>query len=89
VCSQDHEQVGNRAGGERVADQMDSESLKMAAAVMLLAPFVPLLFMGEEYGEKRPFLYFTSHGGHDLIEAARKGRRDEFAAFRWNEIPDP
>lgn len=89
VYSQNHDQVGNRAGGERLADLVDFESLKMAAALTLLSPFVPLLFMGEEYGEKRPFLYFTSHGDHDLIEAVRKGRRDEFAAFGWAEIPDP
>jgi maltooligosyltrehalose trehalohydrolase len=89
VYSQNHDQVGNRAGGERLADLVDLQGLKMAAAVTLLSPFVPLLFMGEEYGEKRPFLYFTSHGDHDLIEAVRKGRRDEFAAFGWTEIPDP
>jgi maltooligosyltrehalose trehalohydrolase len=68
---------------------VDFESLKMAAAVTLPAPFVPLLFMGEEYGEERPVLYFTSHGDHDLIEAVRKGRCDEFAVFRCSEIPDP
>jgi maltooligosyltrehalose trehalohydrolase len=89
VYSQNHDQVGNRAGGERLADLVDFESLKMAPALTLLSPFVPLLFMGEEYGEKRPFLYFTSHGDHDLIEAVRKERRDEFAAFGWTEIPDP
>jgi maltooligosyltrehalose trehalohydrolase len=89
VYSQNHDQVGNRAGGERLADLVDFHALKMAAAVTLLSPFVPLLFMGEEYGEKRPFLYFTSHGDHDLIEAVRKGRSDEFAAFGWTEIPDP
>jgi maltooligosyltrehalose trehalohydrolase len=89
VFNQNHDQVGNRAGGERLADLVDFTSLKMAAGVVLLSPFVPLLFMGEEYGEKQPFQYFTSHGDQDLIEAVRKGRRDEFAAFGWTEIPDP
>ena len=56
----------------------------------MLSPYVPLLFMGEEYGETAPFLYFTSHGDPALIEAVRKGRREEFAAFRWQgETPDP
>ena len=89
VFNQNHDQVDNRAGGERIADLVDLESLKMAAGVTLLSPFVPLLFMGEEYGEMQPFQYFTSHGDQDLIEAVRKGRRDEFAAFGWTEIPDP
>jgi maltooligosyltrehalose trehalohydrolase len=89
VFNQNHDQVGNRAGGERLADLVDFESLKMAAGVTLLSPFVPLLFMGEEYGEMQPFQYFTSHDDQDLIEAVRKGRLDEFAAFGWTEIPDP
>ena len=89
VFSQNHDQVGNRAGGERLADLVDLEGLKMAAGVALLSPFVPLLFMGEEYGEKQPFQYFTSHGNKGLIEAVRKGRREEFASFGWSDIPDP
>lgn len=90
VCIQNHDQVGNRARGERLSEQLDFEGLKLAAGVTLLAPFVPLLFMGEEYGEKAPFQYFTSHSDADLIEAVRKGRREEFSAFAWEgEIPDP
>jgi len=91
VFSQNHDQVGNRANGERLAELVDFESLKLAAGVTLLSPFVPLLFMGEEYGEKRPFQYFTSHGDPGLIEAVRRGRRQEFAHFDWREeeIPDP
>jgi maltooligosyltrehalose trehalohydrolase len=69
---------------------VDFESLKLAAGATLLSPFLPLLFMGEEYGETAPFPYFTSHGDAALIEAVRSGRRDEFAAFSWKgELPDP
>lgn len=90
VCIQNHDQIGNRAKGERLSALVDFESLKLATGVTLLAPFVPLLFMGEEYGETAPFQYFTSHGDADLIEAVRKGRREEFAAFAWEaEVPDP
>jgi maltooligosyltrehalose trehalohydrolase len=90
VFSQNHDQVGNRAQGERLVQLTDLDSARLAAGVTLLSPFVPLLFMGEEYGETRPFLYFTSHGDAALAEAVRKGRREEFAAFGWSgEIPDP
>jgi maltooligosyltrehalose trehalohydrolase len=90
VFSQNHDQVGNRALGERLSQLVSFEGQKLAAGVTLLSPFVPLLFMGEEYGETSPFLYFTSHGDQDLIEAVRRGRREEFARFGWqHEIPDP
>jgi maltooligosyltrehalose trehalohydrolase len=90
VCIQNHDQIGNRARGDRLSELLDLEGLKLAAGVTVLAPFVPLLFMGEEYGEKAPFQYFTSHSDADLIEAVRKGRREEFSAFAWEgEIPDP
>ncbi|MFM7149840.1 MAG: malto-oligosyltrehalose trehalohydrolase [Gemmataceae bacterium] len=90
VFMQNHDQVGNRARGERLSVLLDGESQKLAAGLLLLSPFVPLLFMGEEYGEKAPFQYFISHGDHGLIEAVRRGRRREFAAFAWQgEIPDP
>jgi len=76
--------------GDRLSKLLDFEGLKLAAGVTVLAPFVPLLFMGEEYGEKAPFQYFTSHSDADLIEAVRKGRKEEFSAFAWEgEIPDP
>ncbi|MFW6054508.1 MAG: DUF3459 domain-containing protein, partial [Thermodesulfobacteriota bacterium] len=66
------------------------EALKLAAACVLLSPFLPLLFMGEEYGEDAPFLYFVSHSDPDLIQAVREGRKREFAAFDWSgEPPDP
>jgi len=90
VCSQNHDQVGNRALGERSSALLTLEAQKLSAATVLLSPYVPLLFMGEEYGETAPFLYFTSHSDPALTEAVRKGRKKEFAAFRWKgEIPDP
>ncbi|HEY8715343.1 MAG TPA: malto-oligosyltrehalose trehalohydrolase, partial [Candidatus Acidoferrum sp.] len=90
VCIQNHDQIGNRARGDRLSTLVDFETLKLAAGATALAPFVPLLFMGEEYGETAPFQYFTSHGDAALIEAVRKGRREEFSAFAWEgEIPDP
>jgi maltooligosyltrehalose trehalohydrolase len=90
VFAQNHDQVGNRMRGERLSVLASFEALKLAAGVVLLSPFLPLLFMGEEYGETAPFLYFISHADGNLIEAVRKGRKEEFTAFRWKgEIPDP
>jgi maltooligosyltrehalose trehalohydrolase len=90
VCSQNHDQVGNRALGDRLSQIVDFESLKLAAGITLLSPFVPLLFMGEEYGETSPFLYFTSHQDAALVQAVRNGRREDFRSFGWSpEIPDP
>jgi maltooligosyltrehalose trehalohydrolase len=90
VFSQNHDQVGNRMLGERLTSLVSFESLKLSAGVVLLSPYIPLLFMGEEYGEEAPFLYFVSHSDPGLIEAVRKGRRDEFKAFDWKgEFPDP
>jgi maltooligosyltrehalose trehalohydrolase len=90
VFSQNHDQVGNRAQSERLSVLVSFEALKLAAGVVLLSPFVPLLFMGEEYGESAPFHYFISHSDPDLIEAVRRGRREEFGSFRWNVEPaDP
>jgi len=90
VFSQNHDQVGNRMFGERLAALVSFESLKLAAGIVLLSPYIPLLFMGEEYGEEAPFLYFVSHSDQDLIESVRKGRREEFNAFIWKgEPPDP
>ena len=90
VCSQNHDQVGNRAAGERLTSLVGFEALKLAAGITLLSPFVPMLFMGEEYGETAPFQYFTSHGDPDLVEAVRRGRREEFATFGWEQsVPDP
>ncbi|MEW6108571.1 MAG: malto-oligosyltrehalose trehalohydrolase [Nitrospirota bacterium] len=90
VCSQNHDQVGNRMLGERLPSLVSFESLKLAAGAVIFSPYIPLLFMGEEYGEDSPFLYFISHSDLDLIEAVRKGRKEEFRAFAWQgEAPDP
>jgi maltooligosyltrehalose trehalohydrolase len=90
VAIQNHDQVGNRASGERLSELVSADQLKLAAALLLLSPYVPLLFMGEEYGETNPFHYFISHGDAQLVEAVRKGRREEFAAFGWGDtVPDP
>jgi maltooligosyltrehalose trehalohydrolase len=90
VCVQNHDQVGNRATGDRLSTLVSPEGLRLAAAILLLSPYLPLLFMGEEYGETNPFLYFVSHGDPALVEAVREGRRKEFAAFDWaGEVPDP
>ena len=90
VFAQNHDQIGNRMMGERLGHLVSFEAVKLASAVVLLSPFVPLLFMGDEYGETAPFQYFVSHSDPSLIEAVRKGRRDEFAAFKWKgEPPDP
>ncbi len=90
VFTQNHDQVGNRAGGDRLSTLVAPAELRLAAALLLLSPYVPLIFMGEEYGETNPFLYFVSHGDPALVEAVRQGRRREFAAFDWQgEVPDP
>lgn len=90
VCSQNHDQVGNRMLGERLSNLVDFETLKVVAGLVILSPYQPMLFMGEEYGEQNPFLYFVSHGDKALIEAVRKGRREEFKSFAWQgEAPDP
>jgi maltooligosyltrehalose trehalohydrolase len=90
VFAQNHDQSGNRMRGERLASLVDEASLRLAAGAVLLSPFVPLLFMGEEHGEDSPFQYFVSHGDPALVEAVRSGRANEFAAFGWTgEVPDP
>lgn len=90
ICSQNHDQVGNRAHGERLSTLVPFAALKLAAGMVLCSPNIPLLFMGEEYGETAPFLYFTSHTDPALAQTVREGRRREFAQFVCEkEIPDP
>ena len=90
VYAQNHDQVGNRIFGDRLSAEHHSSPARLAAATVLLSPFTPLLFMGEEYGETRPFPYFVSHGDEQLVEAVRRGRREEFESFAWeSEPPDP
>jgi len=93
---QNHDQVGNRAFGERLTTLADPHALRAALALLLLSPQIPLLFMGEEFGAAQPFLYFTGHEKPELADAVREGRRQEFARFsafadagRRERIPDP
>jgi maltooligosyltrehalose trehalohydrolase len=90
VYSQNHDHIGNRLHGDRLSALVSFEGLKLAAGVVLLAPYIPFLFMGEEYGEDVPFLYFVSHSDPNLIEAVRRGRKGEFESFDWKGEPsDP
>lgn len=90
ICIQNHDQIGNRMLGERMARLTDFERQKVGAAAVLLSPYIPLVFMGEEYAETRPFPYFVDHSDRELIAAVRKGRKEEFASFAWQgEPPDP
>jgi maltooligosyltrehalose trehalohydrolase len=88
---QNHDQIGNRAQGDRSSQFLSDGQLKIAAALILTSPFVPMLFQGEEWAASTPFLYFTDHQDAALGQAVREGRRREFAAFGWKpeEIPDP
>ncbi|TFV96569.1 malto-oligosyltrehalose trehalohydrolase [Oxalobacteraceae bacterium OM1] len=93
---QNHDQIGNRAFGERLTTLADPLALRAAMALVLLSPQIPMLFMGEEFGATQPFLYFTSHLTPDLADAVRNGRREEFARFSAfsdpavrERIPDP
>ncbi len=88
---QNHDQVGNRAKGERSSMLMSDGLLKAAAALVVLGPSVPMLFQGEEWGASTPFLYFTDHDDPDLGKAVTEGRRREFASFGWDpaDVPDP
>lgn len=90
VSAQNHDQIGNRAFGERLSQLVSFEKLKLAAACVLLSPFTPMLFMGEEAAVKNPFLYFVSHESRALKEAVRHGRKEEWESFKWErEPPDP
>jgi maltooligosyltrehalose trehalohydrolase len=90
ICVQNHDQVGNRARGERLTTLVPSAAARQAAAALfLLAPHTPLLFMGQEYDETHPFQFFTSYGDPQLREAVRKGRRQEFKDFDFRDVPDP
>ncbi|HEX8040138.1 MAG TPA: malto-oligosyltrehalose trehalohydrolase [Chryseosolibacter sp.] len=90
VFAQNHDQVGNRMLGDRLSSLVSKEALKLAAVTYLLSPHVPMLFMGEEYGEKNPFHYFVSHSDEELVSLVRSGRQQEFSYFNWTgDIPDP
>lgn len=91
VFAQNHDQVGNRARGERLANLVGIAELHQIAALTLLSPFVPLLFQGEEWGTERPFLYFTDHQDIELARSVTEGRKREFSAFQSHQedVPDP
>jgi maltooligosyltrehalose trehalohydrolase len=88
---QNHDQVGNRAIGDRICDVVGFDRSKIAAAIMLLSPFVPMLFQGEEWAASSPFQYFADHDNEQLARLVSEGRKREFAAFGWSpdSIPDP
>jgi maltooligosyltrehalose trehalohydrolase len=89
--SQNHDQAGNRATGDRLGHLVGPGRQKIAAALVLTAPFVPMLFQGEEFGASSPFQYFTNYEDEQLGKSVSEGRRNEFAAFGWNpeQVPDP
>ena len=89
ICVQNHDQIGNRAKGDRLTALVPRGPRKMAAALLLLAPHTPLLFMGQEYDEAAPFQFFTDYGDPSLQKAVSEGRRKEFKDFTWDEVPDP
>jgi maltooligosyltrehalose trehalohydrolase len=88
---QNHDQVGNRAVGDRVDQTVGIDLAKVAAALVFTAPFIPMIFQGEEFAASTPFLYFADHEDPEMAKAVKNGRRGEFAAFGWNpeDIPDP
>jgi len=88
-CIQNHDQVGNRCTGERLTHLVPRGAAKAAAAILLLAPETPLLFMGEEYAEPAPFQFFTDYGDKNLQQAVIEGRKKEFEDFGWEETPNP
>jgi maltooligosyltrehalose trehalohydrolase len=89
ICIQNHDQIGNRKFGERFGALASFEAQKLAAGTVLLAPYVPMLFMGEEYGETAPFQYFVDFSDPDLVEAVRHGRKEEFNLHGGEDPPDP
>jgi maltooligosyltrehalose trehalohydrolase len=91
VFCQNHDQIGNRALGDRLGQRVNAGKQRIAAALTLLSPYVALLFMGEEWSASTPFQYFTDHSEPELADAVRQGRRREFASFGWDpeRIPDP
>lgn len=89
VFSQNHDHIGNRPLGDRLASTLSFEALKLAAAAVLLSPYVPLLFMGEEYAEQNPFLYFVDYKDEDLGKNVSEGRKKEFSCWDLKEFIDP
>jgi maltooligosyltrehalose trehalohydrolase len=88
---QNHDQVGNRAVGDRIDQVVGRDRAKVAAGLVFTAPFIPMIFQGEEFAASTPFQYFADHDDPEMARSVKEGRREEFAAFGWNpeEIPDP
>jgi maltooligosyltrehalose trehalohydrolase len=88
---QNHDQVGNRAVGDRIDQVVGMDRAKVAAGIVLTAPFIPMIFQGEEFAASTPFQYFADHEDPEMARSVKEGRRGEFAAFGWKpeEIPDP
>jgi maltooligosyltrehalose trehalohydrolase len=91
VCSDNHDQIGNRAKGERLSGKISPAQQAIAAMLTLLSPFTPMIFMGEEWGAATPWRFFTSHPEPELAEMVRAGRLEEFAQMEWDtsDVPDP
>jgi maltooligosyltrehalose trehalohydrolase len=91
VCSDNHDQIGNRADGQRLSGKISPQQLGLAAFVTLLSPFTPMIFMGEEWGAATPWQFFTAHPEAELAEQVAVGRREEFAQMDWDlsQVPDP
>jgi maltooligosyltrehalose trehalohydrolase len=90
ISIQNHDQIGNRMNGDRLSKLVSFEKLKLGAGLMLLSPYTPMIFMGEEYGESAPFLYFIDHSDQELVKAVQKGRQQEFSSFKSRGTPpDP
>ena len=91
ACIQNHDQIGNRAKGERIQQIIGTKKAKMAAAILFTSPFLPLIFMGEEWAASTPWMFFADHTDEDLAKKVSEGRRREFSAFGWaaDEVPDP
>ncbi|MDN5762148.1 MAG: malto-oligosyltrehalose trehalohydrolase [Microlunatus sp.] len=91
VCSDNHDQIGNRADGQRLSGKISPQQLGLAAFVTMLSPFTPMIFMGEEWGASTPWQFFTAHPERELAENIAVGRREEFAQMEWDlsQVPDP
>ena len=89
ICTQNHDQIGNRAQGERLTVLVPRGTRMLSAALLLLSPHTPLLFMGQEYDESNPFQFFTDYGDPTLQRAVSEGRRNEFKDFDFEQVPDP
>jgi len=91
ICSDNHDQIGNRADGSRLRSRVSAGQLELAAVLTLLAPGTPMIFQGEEWGASTPFIFFTSHPEEELAELTRSGRLEEFAKMNWDPatVPDP